>query len=211
MGLDYTALIYYRGPTEILSALASLEAGGGDSTFQEVIALGIRNDFAFANHAGSQAYWSELKNYEQKLHERPSLPSLQACLQLPSDFSLTFGDDTVWVYHTLRWIFFVTEAEWQRAVIAATKHFYELLGGKDCIITNDEHPAVTAFLSGASFEESLARSMKEGNGEVASIAEMYIDKGYADDLVYEGPEGQHYAIPLWDTHGFWRPFRLEGS
>jgi hypothetical protein len=89
-------------------------------------------------------------------------------------------------------------------MIAAVGRFCELVGSTDCIVTNDGHPAVIAFQNGASFQEALRVAEREGEGEVNRVEDLYIDKGYADDLAYRGPDGKQEAIPVWDTHGYWR-------
>ena len=204
MGLDFTALIRYGGMGEdALRAITRLEADEKDPEFAEVITCGLRNHFAFAEHGARKACWRLLGNWEEKLSERPRLPTLEACLDLPSDFSLVFGSDTVWVSHTLRWIFFVTENEWQRVMLGAVKQLCDLIGATDCIITNDGHPVVAAFCEGATFSAALAVAAREGNKEVARIGDMFVDKGYAEDLVFKGPDGNDSPIPLWDTHGYW--------
>ncbi len=205
MGADFTALIHYSGPTEdALRAIVRLEAEEEDFTLAEVVACGLRNDFAFARHRPEKAYWRSLRNYDEKLSERPCLPSLEACLQLPSHFALTFGRDTVWVYHALRWIFFLKEDEWQRNMLGAVKWFCNLFGARDCIITHDEHPAVIAFRQRVAFSEALATAAKEGEGEVARIRDLFLNEGYAKDMAIQGPDGKRSAVPLWDTRGYWR-------
>src|SRR5262249_57172119 len=123
---------------------------------------------------------------------------------LPSDFSLTFGHDAVWIYHTLRWRVFVTEAEWQRVMLGVVRWLCQSLGAGDCIIAHDEHPAVLVFQAGASFQQALHAAEDRGQGAVPSIVDLHIDKCYADNLVFLGPGGKEMAIPLWDTHGYWR-------
>jgi hypothetical protein len=205
MGLDFTALIRYSGPTgDALQAIARFEGSEEEPALTEVVACGLRNNFSFAKYAGRPAYWRSIADYEQRLPRRPALPTLGACLDLPSDYSLTFGRDTVWVYHTLRWMFFVTEPEWQRVMLAALGRFCELLGASDCVVTNDEHPSVRAFRGGASFGEALRVAEDQGEGEVAGVAELYTDKGYAEELVLLGPDGKPEAVPVWDTRGYWR-------
>jgi hypothetical protein len=226
MGLDFTALIRYGGPSgDVLPAIADLECGAEEAALAEVVACGLRNDFAFAKYAPPEASWRPLADCHQRLLRRPTLPTLEACLDLPSDFSLTFGRDTVWVYHTLRWLFFVTEAEWQRVMLAAVKRFCELLGASDCIITNDCHPAVLAFRDGAGFAEALEVASRQGEGEVASLGELYWKVEDDSELALKpvrGPaaeylEGQIVLWPrgkplpegwsrpaVWDSKGFWR-------
>lgn len=203
MGQDFTALIHYGGPTgEILRAISRLEHDAEDAAFAEVRACGLQQDFDFAKHA-EPVHWAAVEDYEKTSPERPALPSLEWCLELPSSFSLTFGSDAVCVWHSLRWMFFIKEAEWQQVIIAAVRRFCELLGATDCIIASDEHPAVVAIRKGASFQEALRAAESQGEGEVAQVEDLYIDMGYADDLVFEGPSGECSRVPLWDTHGYW--------
>jgi len=230
MGLDFTALIRYDGPNaDVLHAISRLEHSEEDAAFAEVVTYGLRKDFAFAKYGGQRAYWRLVTDYEQRLPHRPILPSLEFCLDLPSDFSLTFGRDSIWVYHTLRWIFFVTEGEWQRVMLAAIKRFCELIGAGDCIITNDCHPAVSEFHRGASFDEALDRASWQGEGEVASLSELYrefedpsdtalkpvlkpvrgIAAKYLDGQFVSWPRSKPLPegwsrLKIWDSKGFWR-------
>ena len=71
-----------------------------------------------------------------------------------------------------------------------------------CGPTLDEQ--ILAFQDGASFEEALRVADSRGEGEVVRIKDMYIDKGCAKDLVFVGPGDEVHAIPVWDTHGYWR-------
>ena len=96
------------------------------------------------------------------------------------------------------------EPEWQRVMLAALRHFCELLGAIDSIVTNDSNPAILAFQSGASFKDALQAAERQGEGEVARVEDLYFDKGWAEDLVFVGPDGEHSAIPVWGTHGYWR-------
>src|SRR5262249_48599724 len=127
-----------------------------------------------------------------------------AFLDLPSDFELVFGPDAVSIYHTLRWHFFLTDPDWQCVMLRAVKRLCDLLGARDCIVTNDGHPAIEAFRNGASFADALPRASGKGEGEVASIPGLFIDKGFAEDLVYLDSDGQCSAVPVWDTRGYWR-------
>jgi hypothetical protein len=111
------------------------------------------------------------------------------------------------VYHTLRWLFFVTEPEWQQVMLASLRWFCQLLGARDCVVTNDANPAVLAFQKGASFTDALRVAKGKGEGEVARIEHLYTDKGWSEELVFVGSQGESSAVPLWDTHGYWR-FRL---
>jgi hypothetical protein len=232
MGLDFTALVHYAGPSgDVLQSIARLEAGEEDTVLAEVVACGQRNDFAFAMGPAPCPFWRSLNDYEHRLPHRPSLPSLEACLELPSGFSLTFGRDTVWIYHMLRWIFFVTEAEWQEAMVAAVKQFCELFRANDCIITNDCQPAVSEFRRGASFAESLMATSGHVEGQVASLGELYQEVDANTDIALkpvqgcaaESLEAQLFLWPqgkplpkgwsrpkAWDSKGF-RRYQWQGK
>ncbi len=209
MGLDFSALIAYGGPShEILPVISRLERDEEDAAFQQVVAFGRQEGFAFAERADRKASWRPWSDIERELPKRPDLPSLDTCLDLPSDFSLTFGDDAVWVYHTLRWQIFVTEAEWQRVMLGAIRWLCRSFDAKDCILAHDQHLAVFAFREGASFPQALQAAEDRGESAVSSIGDLYIDKGYADNLVFLGPDGEETAVPIWDTRGYWR-FELQ--
>jgi hypothetical protein len=75
----------------------------------------------------------------------------------------------------------------------------------DCIITNDEHPAIMEIRSGSAFAGSIDDASGRGGGEVATIKEMSINEGFAEDRVYQDPDGTSSGIPLRNTKGFWRP------
>jgi hypothetical protein len=211
MGLDFAALIRYGGPCDdVVHAIAQLEGGDEDAALVEVTACGLHNDFAFAKRPREPAFWRSSSDLDQRLAGRPPLPTLATCLELPCGFTLTFGRDTVCVYHTLRWMFFLSEEEWQRVMLAALDKLCASLGGIDCVVTNDAHPAVLAFQEGASFEDALRAAECKGEGRVERIESLYVDKGYAEPLVYAGPRGEQYAIPVWDTHGYWR-FRRQSD
>jgi len=212
MGLDFSALIRYPGPTAVvLDAISRLEHDAEDAAFAEVNACGLRGDFDFPKYACEKAHWAAVEDYEELLPERPTLPSLEWCLELPSSFSLTFGRDAIAVWHSLRWMYFVKETEWQQVMISAIKRFCDLLQAQDCIITSDENPAIIAFRNGASFEDALQAADQQGEGAVSHLGDLYIDEGYADDLVFEGPPGESSQVPLWDTHGYWRVRPLPGQ
>jgi hypothetical protein len=174
MGLDFSALIHSRGPTDRLAvSIAHLEAGGSYDELQQVIELGRRRGFAFADRAGSAPTWRKLDDWEQVLPGRPVLPDPEVAFDLSSDFSLTFGADASWVYHSLRWLFFLTDEEWQRVMLDAIRRFCQLFEACDCIVTNDGHPSVLAVRGGAGFAEALEIAARQDEGEVGSLAELY--------------------------------------
>jgi hypothetical protein len=63
---------------------------------------------------------------------------------------------------------------------------------------------VQAFLDGQSFAEALDFAAERGEGAVPQIKDLFIDKGFADDLVFADRNGGYFAIPIWDTHGYFR-------
>jgi hypothetical protein len=226
VGLDFSALIQTNGlSADVVESIDRLESTGEDAAFARVVNYGLSNDFSFARCNDKRARWRSMADWNQILPRRPHLPSLEARLHLPSDFCLTFGHDAVWVYHSLRWISFLTEVEWQRVILAAVKRFCGLLRARDCIVTNDENPAVLEFLRGTSFVDALRIATKNGEGEEVTLNDLYREVEDESDVAMkpaDGPlakylEGQlvqwprSKALPkgwsrplVWESKGFWR-------
>lgn len=225
MGLDFSALIHYPGPNgEVSKSIARLEDGEEDAAIKEVVACGKRNGFAFANHATDVVHWRSLFDYKKRFTGRPDLPSRTACLSLTSDFHLMFAADVIWVYHTLRWRFFVTEIEWQRIMLGAISHFCQLFSAIDCIITYDQNRAVNSARDGMLYSDALVEA-ERGEGEVETLDDLYRETESTSELVMkpvDGPlasvvEGQMVQWPtskplplgwvrptIWNSKGYWR-------
>jgi hypothetical protein len=126
--------------------------------------------------------------------KRPRGPDLTVALRTVDGFFLTFGQGVCCAYHLLRWRFFLTDPAWQHAMLGACNALADLLGSPDGVVTSDFHPAHQAFFAGAGYDACL-RAATPGEGEVASVAELY-------ELF--DPDG------TWDSHGDWR-FRRDGA
>jgi hypothetical protein len=208
MGLDFTALIHYGGMTaSVTQAISELEDGRDGPALKGVVECGRRLGYSFADYAGETARWFPRDDWERTLLPRPELPTLSASLDLTSTFELTFGRDAILVWHSVRWLLFLKEEQWHPVMLSSVDWFCDLFHASDCIITNDGHPAVEAFWEGATFSDALASAARQGDGEVETLKEMYIDEGIAEDLVFEQPDGSYAGIPVWDTKGYWRPAR----
>ena len=208
MGLDFSALIQSTGSIDaVAEEIAFLEAGGTYPEVRAALAHGLSRGFGFAEYPGGDdgvAVWRAFDDWEQPLPGRPRLPDLGVELDLPSGCSLTFGPDAIWLHHPLRWIFFVTDDDWRRGMLDAVRGYCRAFGATDCIVAHDEHPAVVAFRAGLPYREALRVAAAQGEGEVSSLDELYIEAGHDDELVFGGPNGEEYAIPLWETHGYWK-------
>lgn len=205
MGMDFSALLQYDGPTEnAISAISQLEANPHHPATDAVVELGRKEDFAFADELLTQADWRTYSDGETPLSSRPNLPNLEVFLHLPSDFNLTFGRDTIWIYHSLRWLSFTTEHQWQTVMLKGLCYFYDLFCARDCIVTSDFNPAILEFQNGASFSTAISTAESKGEGCVDTLDDLYLDKGFADDLAFVDADGRESAIPIWDSHGFWR-------
>jgi hypothetical protein len=236
MGMDFSALLHYEGPTgSMCSAIDQLEIAPSHPVTDAVVEHGRDQGFAFAQCAKDSATWRTFADWETTLSARPQLPDLSFYLQLPSDFCLTFGHDAVWIYHTLRWIFFVSEEKWQTVMLDAMRYFSDLFKASECIITSDFNPAIIAFREGHEFSRALHVAEPE-HGEVASFDELYEELEDDSDLAFrrvddDAPEnttdiadlleGQILEWPkdkplpdgwqrptVWDSKGYWR-LRLE--
>lgn len=169
MGMDFLALICYPGPAAVEAAIRRLEAEEPPE-FRAVVALGRQTGWAFAN-GGIDRGWDLFKD-ETRITGRPRLPSVEHSLWFTSGFALTFGADTVRVYHLLRWRAFLAEPEWQPVMLNAVQSLCTTLDARDCVITSDWHPAAGAFFDGVSFEDALAAGGPE-DGEVPALADLY--------------------------------------
>jgi hypothetical protein len=204
--MDFAALVRYPGPTaRVRRGLARIQVCH-DPDLAAVSDMWQREGFSFAESPRRRASWRPCghSNWKLRLRQAPKLPNLEAYLDLPSDFAITFGRDAVEVYHWLRWHFFLTQRHWQRVMLAAVRRIRHLLGGSDCFIANDEHPLILSFREGKPFDECVEAAHSAGERQVRTIGQMFVDKGIADELYYEGRNGKRVGIPIWDTRGYWR-------
>ena len=203
MGLNFSALLRYDGPTEqAVATIADLQRDADDPALDAVLRLFHSERFDLAPVASGK--WRRWEDWQTVLDSRPPLPNLDHCLTVGPDFALTFGADAIWVYQSLRWMFFTTEQPWQVVMLDAVRHFAGLFSASECIVTNDSHPAILQFQEGACFSDALTVAEFRGEGNVESLDELYVDRGIAEDWVFEAPDGRRSAVPLWTTHGYWR-------
>lgn len=218
MGMDFVALIRYPGPAAVEAVIRRLEAEEPPE-FRAVVALGRQTGWAFAEHLYERGWVSNAD--DTLVPDRPTLPSIEHSLLFESSFFLTFGADTVRVYHLLRWRFFLIEPVWQMVMLNAVRALCTTLDATDCVITSDYHPAYAAFFDGASFAEALAAGGPE-DGEVPTLADLYrewvpeedansIFKPTRDgnfrqirwDREWPIPEGWE-LVTTWGSKGYWR-------
>jgi hypothetical protein len=226
MGMDFSALMCYRGPmdNDFFSAIDQLESSPHHPKLEAVVNFGQDQDFAFAAETETNATWRI--DWQTQLLSRPKLPDLAYYLNLPSGFDLTFGHGAILIYHPLRWIFFITDEQWQRLMLNATSFLCQLFNAADCIITSDFNPAITSFLDGRNFADSLLTS-EPHEGEVETLDDLYEEWEDDSDLALKpagnGLEGQIVTWPkskplpegwqratIWDSKGYWR-LPLEGN
>jgi hypothetical protein len=222
MGMDFVALMKYGGPDERLSrVLDRLEAGSPE----HVRGLArLMHERGFGLGREEPAVWEfryrpELR--DRRLVHRPMLPNLGVSLWLPEGFLLTFGKDAIEVYHLLRWHFFLTEHDLQRAMLDACTCFGHLFGATDCVVTSDFSPVVQAFREGQGFDASLASAGPE-HGERLTLADLSLEIPLGEvmrfveppgrpsqtrhqdwDLDRSPPEGWR-RVTTWDSRGYWR-------
>jgi HEAT repeat protein len=134
---------------------------------------------------------------------RPALPDLSVGLWTPEEFSLCFGADTIRVYHCLRQLIFLTDAELREVMLSACAALGRLFGATDCIVTSDFNAADHAFFKGMAFEAALQRAEPE-NGEVANLEDLYLDYSVEPDLAIDTPQGRQAIDRVWDSFGYWR-------
>ncbi|MCP4020288.1 MAG: hypothetical protein GY729_00470 [Desulfobacteraceae bacterium] len=182
--MDFTALIKYEIPDkDRLNAIYSLER-----TSPQQVRRVTENwrTYKYADISINYPIW--VKNFgEQEQIPRPELPTLKASLRMPEGFFITFGYDSMEIYHFLRWQIFLTDKLWQKIMTEACKAFANMFGAVDGIITSDWSPVIEAFFNGKSFDEALVQGQGDDK-EVSEIEELY---NVLDDTT-------------WDSHGYWR-------
>jgi hypothetical protein len=205
MGRNFAALLQTElSAKDLLDAIAELEAGVNPPALARVVTCGAEFGHAFAERASEPATWRPLPDWDRVLPSRPSIPTLQAVLELPSGFGLMVGHGVIRITHYLRWISFLEEEEWQPVMIEAVQWFCSHFSATDCVVAYDSHPMSLRFLEGATFREALEHANLLGEREVGSIKEMLIDLGDSDELVIGGPEDWR-PVYLWDSKNYFRP------
>jgi hypothetical protein len=183
--MDFVALLRYRRTADVVGAIDALE--GQTSP----VLAHVRPGGGFAAIDRGRSCWVSHGSGRQV--ERPRGPDVSAALRTVEGFHLTFGRDACCVYYPLRWLFFLTDPAWQRAMLEACDAIADLLESPDGAVMSDFHPAYGAFFQGCGYDECL-RAATPGEGEVASLTELF-------RLV--DPDG------TWDSRGYWC-FRRDG-
>jgi hypothetical protein len=216
------ALLKYRGPDDrLLRVLDRLEAASPPEVLALILLLDARGFASNRRHAAAWEFMDKPELRDPRLPRRPPLPKLDVSLCLPEDFFLTFGPDAIEVYHLLRWCFFLTEPDLQRAMLDACQGLGQLFGAVDCVVTSDFSPVVQAFRAGSGYDASLAAAGPE-DGERPTIADLYWETP-EDYLLREvaGPDGRTTTryrdwgrdkpppdgwqrASTWDSRGYWR-------
>ena len=175
--------------------------------------------FAFHSDWGDPA-WVDRENLDFVLPGRPQLPCLTGALRLPEGFFLTVAQDTIIVYHLLRWIVFLTEPKWQSVMFDALRWMCENFSARDCVVAHDCHPAVTCIRDGMPFEKALEYADQKCFGEVQSFAELYVAVESDSETAMKPAKGglsqcvrwpKNKPLPpgwsrptVWDSKGYWR-------
>lgn len=183
MGMDFSALVKYKASSRCLEEGIGVLFSDLPTSIKAVGSLLDRKGFARLNI--SKPEWVDLRGNPT---QQPGLPTLTAHLMLPEGFFITFGNDAICIYHQLRWLFFLTDPEWRRQMLAALLDFSKIFDATDGIVSNDWSPVFGAFFRGASYELALQEG-KDNDSEVATLDGLY--------KVVE-PDG------TWDSQGYWR-------
>jgi|SRR5579884_1071506 len=188
MGMDFSAFLKYDPSSHLTrDGIKTLIT----RSLTSVTAVGTMLDYKGHSRLNLlEPVWTDL---EMRSVEPPIIPTLTACLWLPEEFCFTFGNDTIYIYHRLRWFFFLTDAEWQRVMLAAVEDFARIFAASDGIVTSDWSPIVGAFFRGESYDSALNEA-KGRDGEVARLSDLY---------TLLAPDG------TWDSHGYWRLRELD--
>lgn len=220
MGMDFVALMKYRGPDVRLSdALSLLQR---DSLEELKLARDLMDTLGFRCRNRNPAGWETTDGNSLGLDFQPNLPDVAVSWWTPEEFSLTFGTDTIQVYHLLRWHSFLIDSRMQEAMLKACAALGRLFGVTDCIVTNDWNPANSAFEGGMMFDAALQQA-EPGHGEVANLEDLYLTYVNESELaaIPTGndlipwqwvlmprdkplPDGWQRLDRSWDSIGYWR-------
>lgn len=226
MGKDFAALLRLKPETgSVETVVERLQQGIEEPEFLELLECGRRHDYAHVRHGDGKPRWLLYADYDKVLETPPPIPTLEAWLELPCGFFVMVGRDAVMLQHYLRWGVFLTAWDWQRATFATLGRFYDLFGAQECVVTNDENPAIDGFLNGEPYLESLRIADSQGEGEVRRFTELYWIVEHDLDIAFRPtpgskspfkgrwvrwprdrplPEGWDRASPIWDSKGYWR-------
>jgi len=128
---------------------------------------------------------------------RPDVVDLTVCYQTREEFSIVFGTDAVLLMHPVEIWSFVSDPEWQAALLEACVAYAVLFKATEGVVTGEESPIVKAFFGGISYEGALQEAAKGGHREVGTIAEL-------TEVVTELDEGT-YREDFY-LRGYWRFF-----
>lgn len=184
MGMDFAAFIRYPGPTpQTLDTIEALTLSS-ISELRKVLPLWI--ECGFSDMGISSAGWIDRQN---RRVSQPSLPCLSTSLCLPEGFFLTFGSDTLFVNHPLRWLQFLQDERWQRIMLAASAALARCFHGSACVVTSDYSPLLECFSNGMKFDDSLVQ-VHDKEPAVENVKQLLI----------EGIEG--YPKGTWSSKGY---------
>jgi hypothetical protein len=221
MGMDFTAILRCEISTEATShALDALEATDRPMPLQAVSRCWQEYGYSSSPKEWRVPAWVKHENHEVELLARPPLPTLEADLRLPEGFFVTVAEDSIIVYHLLRWQLFLTEPKWQSVMFEALRWFCNEFTAKDCVLAHDCHWVVCGIREGMHFEEALSRAEREGGGRVDSFQDLYLELESDSDLALKPAKGnlakcviwprekrlpRGWSRPIvWDSKGYWR-------
>jgi HEAT repeat protein len=220
MGMDFVALMKSRGPdARLADALSFLQR---DSLEELRVARDLMDTLGFRCRNRNPAGWETTDGNSLGLDFQPNLPDVAVSWWTPEEFSLSFGTDTIQVYHLLRWHSFLTDSRMQEAMLKACAALGRLFGVTDCIVTSDYNPTNSAFLNGMTFNAALQEAEPE-YGEVANLEDLYLSYFDESDIaaIPTGndlipwqlvltrrdkplPDGWQRVDRTWDSFGYWR-------
>lgn len=182
MGSHYFAILKCEPPTDASEPqIARLEAASPLTS--QALAKKCEED---GSRLAEHAQWVSSIDYSENI-ERPMRISRRHCLLMPDGCHLLFANGAIGIWHSLRCPTFVRDAEWQRALLVASRGYANHFGATKAVITRDGSPIVAAFERGANFDEAIAEGVGE-EAEVERISDLY-------EIIDEHG--------TWKSRGFW--------
>jgi hypothetical protein len=196
VGADFCALLKHPGPDVIRPLMREWETASPPE-FSPVPRL-LREQGFISPRLADGNRWTDPETLRQT--KRITAPDVSVCLDTVEGFSIFFGAEAVMLYHTLRWRFFLTDPEWQRVMLAATRAVGERLGTGAAVLASDCHPIMTRFRERAAWRKCFA-DLPEGFGEVKSFGKLYIK---VSSPAWHDGRRLRTSDTAWDSRGFWR-------
>jgi len=198
MGTSVAALLHYGGINQgVLDAITILESPTRPSELLKIL--------DYPRNTNKKPYWEHFTADENTvvIESRPTLPDLDAILQLPEQLWLTFGRDTIEIHFIMiEMKIFMQPRNLQPVMMDAIKYFCVLFDSPECNITSDESIEYYAFHEGDLFGATPSRVDEEEKGKIIPLADIYVP--YPDPHIIMQPQSEQESDVKTGQYVLWK-------